>query len=123
MLSPKRRAAAALVLTFALGMAVGVAAHKMFGGRPKPPLPAGASRHITGVLEKRLDLTAEQKQRVHAIILRFAQENDTLFRNARTQLRERMALADREIEALLTEDQKAEFQTFVRERDRRRPPF
>lgn len=124
MLSPKIRAVTALVLTFALGMAAGVATHKVLRGwPPKPPKPTEATRHIAGVLEERLDLTAGQKQRVQAIILRFAQENDTLFRNARTQLRARMAVTDREIEALLTEEQKAKFRAFVRERDRRRPPF
>lgn len=119
MFSPKSRAALVVLLSLIAGAILGIVADRTVLahlGR-RPPDPRRAGEHFARMLEHRLDLTDEQKREVEAIIQRHADANETIFRETQPRIRAQMEATDREIEALLTPEQKTKFAELVRERN------
>ena len=118
---PPRRAATktiviavvVVILTFVSGVAAGVLlAHlHVFGrgraGRPPRIAPALMVRH----LDHALDLTPEQRAKVEEIVRRHHQRIEALTESVRPQVRQELDAANREIEALLTPEQRRKFET------------
>ncbi|MEE8138889.1 MAG: hypothetical protein V3R89_06870 [Thermoanaerobaculia bacterium] len=119
----KRAGAVAAVLAlFLLGVAAGVLATHLFYARqlrdPGGP-PFLASRFFGELLARRLDLTPEQEQEIQVILRRTRWEAAQLRRDLRPQVRDLMDEATREIEQVLTPEQREAFAR-MRERQRRR---
>lgn len=124
MFSPKSRAAIVLVLTLAAGAVLGVIADRTVLQRigRRPPDPRRAGEHFARMLEHRLDLTEEQKTKVRGILDRHGDANEAIFRETQPRIRAQMEATDREIEAMLTAEQREKFHELVRERNAHHPP-
>jgi len=101
-----------VILTFVSGAAAGVLlAHfhivgRSRGGRPPRLAPAMMVRH----LDHALDLTPEQRAKVEEIVRRHHQRIESLTESVRPQVRQELDDANREIEALLTPEQRQKFE-------------
>jgi hypothetical protein len=122
MLSAKWRAVAVVVLAFVLGGVVGIAGDRYLNVfPPEPPDPSYVADRITILLSRRLDLTSEQRVEVEKIVHRFTGEIEALLKENQPRFRALSAKADREIDAVLTPEQREEFREVRRERDQRFP--
>lgn len=98
-----------VVITFVSGAAAG------FFGAHFLPHRAGIGRGhmmpqlMVRHLARRLDLTAEQKTKIEAIVMRHHQRIEKLNESVRPQLRQEIEAANREIEAVLTPEQREKF--------------
>lgn len=123
MFSPKSRAVVVVLLSVLLGAILGIAVDRALGrGGIRPPDPRKAGEHFARMLDRRLDLTAEQKKQIETILQRHGEENEAIFRETRPRIHARMEQTDREIEAVLTPEQREKFRKLVSERKERRPP-
>jgi Spy/CpxP family protein refolding chaperone len=124
MFSPRSRAALVIVLSLIAGAILGIAADRTVLQRVgrRPPDPRRAGEHFARMLEHRLDLTDEQKAKVQAIISRHSDATEAIFRETQPRIHAQMEATDREIEALLTPEQREKFHELVRERNAHHPP-
>jgi len=122
MLSAKWRAVAVVVLAFVLGGVVGIAGDRYWNFRPpEPPDPSSIADRVTTLLSRRLDLTSAQKVEVEKIVHRFASDVKALLVENQPRFRALSTKADREIDAILTPEQREKFREVRRERDQRFP--
>ena len=98
----------ALAVTFVAGAAVGVVADRILHRRG--PMPEFATQALVRRLDRHLDLTDTQEKKVAAIIERHHTNISSLFTAVRPRVREEIEQANREIEQVLTPEQRAEFQ-------------
>lgn len=125
MFSARSRAALVIVLSLIAGAILGIAADRtvlQHLGR-RPPDPRRAGEHFARMLEHRLDLTDAQKEKVEAILRRHGDANEAIFRETQPRIHAQMQATDREIEAVLTPEQRARFHELLHERDAHHPPF
>ncbi|HJQ38316.1 MAG TPA: hypothetical protein VKB93_14360 [Thermoanaerobaculia bacterium] len=104
-------AAVVLVITFLSGAAAGfLVAH--LGMWRRGPFP-GRSRHVPQMLvrhlSRSLDLTDDQRKKVDAIVMRHHARIAQLQDSTRPQVMLELDAANREIEALLTPEQRQKF--------------
>lgn len=111
-MSPSRTKLAAVVvvvLTFVAGMAVGVFGshmHILYGGPGAGYFP----RAMVNRLDRRLDLTDEQRKKVEEIIHRRHANIDALWDGTRPRVRAEVEAANEEIARVLTPEQRARFE-------------
>ena len=74
---------------------------------------AFASNHVVRRLDRALDLTPDQEQKVRAIVERRRARVETLWRESQPRIDEEMESAHREIEALLNPEQRLKFAKVV----------
>lgn len=129
-MNPKVRLGLLLGLVFVLGASAGVAgSHVMMTRRVHRMLEASPQeahdRRIVAVLERKLDLSFEQKAKVEQIFDAHRSEFEDLRRAQEPSFEALRERVHGEIRATLTENQKAAFDRFEREMDerRRRHPF
>ncbi len=114
-------AAVVLVITFLSGAAAGflIAHVGMFRRGPFP----GRSRHVPQMmvrhLSRTLDLTDDQRKKVDEIVMRHHARIVQLQDSTRPQLRQELDAANREIEALLTPEQRQKFAKMRMQLERR----
>jgi Spy/CpxP family protein refolding chaperone len=99
-----------VILTFVSGAAAGfLLAHlrmlRRHDGRLPHLMPAMMVHH----LDRALDLTPEQRVKVEEIVRRHHQRIESLMESTRPQVRQELDAANREIEALLTPEQRQKF--------------
>ncbi|MFO0679476.1 MAG: hypothetical protein U0169_23320 [Polyangiaceae bacterium] len=131
--SPKLRGTLVLVLTFALGIAVGSAGtfgtiHRrhaaMLERGPGGPFAFQAfeGRRLEG-LARRLDLDADQRGKIRTILEKEREDvrvlSRTMFETCGAPLRDQKSRAEAEIRAVLRPDQRAKFDSLVDERRER----
>ena len=115
-------ALAAVLALFLLGIAAGVLATHLFYARQLrhaggPPFLG--SRFFGEFVVRRLDLTPEQEREIQGILGRTRRQAAEMRRDLRPKVRRLMEGATREIEGVLTPEQREAF-AFMRERQRRR---
>jgi Spy/CpxP family protein refolding chaperone len=112
--STKGRAAAVILVSVLFGVVIGAAGdHLFFIHGHRPPLrhtPEMDARFI-GELDHRLGLSTAQKEQIATILKRSAEDFDRLFRETRPRIHARMLQQDREIEQILTPEQRETFRT------------
>jgi Spy/CpxP family protein refolding chaperone len=104
-------AALALVVTFIAGFVVGAAVDHLlfahFHRRNPPPIVAKAILHR---LDRKLDLTDQQRDQVEAILKRRHERIHQLMETSRTPIHDEIEAANVEIERVLTPEQREKFQ-------------
>lgn len=98
----------ALAVTFVAGVAVGVVGDRIF--RRRGPMPQFATHALVQRLDRRLELTDTQEKKVAEIIERHHTSIESHFAAVRPRVRAEIEQANREIEQILTPEQRAEFQ-------------
>lgn len=119
-------AIAVLAATFVVGVLAGIAAdrtlmRRVWRDRPAQPSPS----FLASRLEKRLDLTPDQKRQVEEILTRHHSRMNAAWNAARPAVRAEIEAANAEIDLLLTPEQREKFaQLKMRMRSRRsgQPP-
>lgn len=101
-------AVVALAVTFVAGVAVGVVGDRIF--RRRGPMPEFATRAMVHRLDRHLELSDAQEKKVAEIIERHHASIESHFAGVRPRVREEIEQANREIEKVLTPEQRAEFQ-------------
>ncbi|MGB9604381.1 MAG: hypothetical protein ACP5U2_13910 [Bryobacteraceae bacterium] len=107
-----------LLLVFASGVAVGVIGHRFFEKEVKPPPPARPNpeefrRRYMEEMRNRLKLTDEQARQIEAIL-------DETRDRYRAQTRALQEEQTARIRALLSDQQRAEYEKMRQEREERR---
>lgn len=122
-------AALALVVTFIAGFVVGAVVDRLVmrphGPRRPPPMVA---RAMIERLDRHLDLDDTQRVKIEEILERHHERIDQLWGGVRPQVRQEVEAANREIEQVLTPEQRERFQKLKmrlggrRHHDRKGPP-
>lgn len=106
-------AGAVLIATFVAGMLAGVAADRLVIMRMwRDRMPARAPHFVAERLERRLDLTADQRRQVEEIIQRHHSRMNEVWNSARPAVRAEVDAANAEIEKILTPGQREKFSRF-----------
>lgn len=126
MTSSKGLAVLLAAALFASGLAVGaLAAHMFYAqkifGHGGPPMPVGP--RFEGWLEHSLDLTAEQRREVGAILERSRREADELRLEMGPRLRRMNRRTVEDISQVLTPEQRERFEEHMARWDRRQRRF
>lgn len=105
-------AIAVVAVAFISGVASGIfLGHLNLLGRGHRGGPPGMLPHLmVRHLERRLDLTPEQRTRVEAILKRHHDRIFALTESVRPQVRQEIDAANREIEAVLTPEQRQKYE-------------
>lgn len=125
-----------VVAVFIVGVAIGiVSTHLFYAQRFRPPdgPPGLVGRHFVDRLEGHLDLTANQRRQIDAILERTHGEAELLRHEMQPRLEHLFETTGTEIEAILTPEQREKFRQlresqrgrmdrFLGPRDGRRPP-
>jgi Spy/CpxP family protein refolding chaperone len=99
-----------LGLTFIVGVGLGIfIGHMDAVHRRAYPPPKHAANLITRRLDHALDLTDEQRTRVHQILTAHHAEMTTLWRAARGEMQQEATEANTEIDQVLNAEQRAKF--------------
>lgn len=98
----------ALAVTFVAGAAVGVVADRFYHRRG--PMPEFATHALVRRLDRHLDLNDQQQKKVAEIIERHHTRINSLFGAVRPRVREEIEQANREIEQVLTPEQRVKFE-------------
>ena len=101
-------AALVLLLTFGAGFIGGAAAHHLWFAHREQMAPF-AMRAMVNRLDRRLDLTDAQRTRVEEIIRRRHARINAISADARPRVHAELQAANREIEQVLTPEQRAKF--------------
>ena len=119
-----RRAALAVVVTlFVVGVCVGgLGMHLVDTHRVRDSVPPGGERFI-GRLERELNLTDEQRQRIDEIVEQSRREGDALHREMLPRVREHMRATREQIRDVLTPEQQVRFEELNRQYRRRAEHF
>jgi Spy/CpxP family protein refolding chaperone len=101
-----------VVVAFIAGVLVGAVADRMFLFRFRGPERHNgfAANRITDRLARELSLTADQKQKVAAIVASHGKRMEAMWSGVRPQVRQEIDAANREISTVLTPDQRARFE-------------
>jgi Spy/CpxP family protein refolding chaperone len=101
-----------VIVAFVSGAASGIfLEHLHLLGRGHRGGPPGMMPHLmVRHLERRLDLTTEQRREVEAILKRHHDRIFQLTESVRPQVRQEIEAANREIEAVLTPEQRERFE-------------
>jgi Spy/CpxP family protein refolding chaperone len=125
-ISPRLRAAAALLVVFGLGVATGSAGTRYSAARSlhhfldAPPSEA-RRRAIVWALDRHLSLSSEQRDRIEAILASHSPELTAIARRTEPELTPIMDRIEQEMRATLTPDQQGKFDTLAaRFKERRR---
>jgi Spy/CpxP family protein refolding chaperone len=111
--------AAALLLaaTFATGVVAGVAADRVALVREGRVLPRDGMRFVSArivrAMDRELKLTDAQRSDVERILAARRERIETLWGGVRPQIRAEIEASNREIEAILTEEQKPKFRNLT----------
>jgi DNA-binding MarR family transcriptional regulator len=97
-----------LAATFLAGAAVGILGDRMFHRRRG--IPEFATHVMVNRLSRHLDLDDAQRKKVAAIIERHHARINAFFTDMRPRVREEIEQANREIEVLLTPEQRKKFE-------------
>lgn len=101
----------ALLLTFAAGVVVGGVGSRMLQFRRGGPMvPEHAGRMMLNRLDRRLDLTDEQREKVGEILRRRHARINSLWTTVRPRVEEELAATNAEIAKVLTPEQRREFE-------------
>jgi Spy/CpxP family protein refolding chaperone len=114
---------ALLLLAFVVGVVGGMAAERIrathFAGAPPLPMGLGAGRDALPPGLNRLDLTADQQERIRAILAARQPITDSLVRTTMPRLAAIHDSVRAEIRAVLTPEQRQRFDQFERRGMRR----
>lgn len=97
-----------LAMTFVAGAVVGILGDRLLHRRHG--VPEFATHVMVNRLSRHLDLTDTQRQQVGAIIARHHARINSFFSDVRPRVREEIEQANREIEAVLTPEQRKKFE-------------
>lgn len=111
-----------VVITFAAGVGTGAGLHASFGSRgggPRqhPPGMKGPRKGMPPHLEQ-LDLSAEQRKQVEAILEKFHPRFEALFKESMPKMGALREELDAELLPILSADQRAKFEELKKQRDR-----
>lgn len=121
MTKTKTVAALLIAAAFVVGVLAGVAGDRVWtlrhgqrrGGRV-------STSRIADRLERELNLSPQQKTAVRTILDRHRTQIDLLMRNVRPQVRQEVDASNREIETVLTPEQRAKFEEIRKRNEKRR---
>lgn len=120
----RTRTAAALLIAavFAVGVLAGIAADHVWLLRHGPRHGGGriSTSRMADRLARELKLTPEQKTQVTQILDRHRTKIDVLMSNVRPQVRQEVDASNREIDSILTPDQRTKFQEMRKRSEKRR---
>jgi Spy/CpxP family protein refolding chaperone len=130
MMNSRSTIAVSFLLVFAGGLLVGALGHRYYSlnvvqarGVPPPPNPDQWRKEYTREMTERLNLTAEQVQKLSVIL----DETQARFRTMRERSRAEMDAARQDqverVTAILTDVQKEEYVKLRKEREERRKAF
>ena len=115
-----------VVITFVAGAGTGAGLHASFGNRHVGPRPhpgmKGPRKGLPPHLEQ-LDLTAEQRKQVEALVEKFHPRFEAIFKESFPRVSALREELDAELLPLLTEDQRAKWEQLKKERPDRGPGF
>lgn len=118
MKNPKVRLVLSLLAMFLLGGISGAGltffCHPFLG---PPPKPEKTQQHLLNFLTERLNLTAEQQEKIKPITFDFATEADKLHQSSVEQFQQLANATDDRISVFLTPGQKAELDKLRQERN------
>ncbi len=97
-----------LVLTFGAGFIGGAAVHHLVFAHREQMAPF-AMRAMVNRLDRRLDLTDAQRKQVEEIIRRHHASINAIWTDARPRVRQELQAANREIEQVLTPEQRTKY--------------
>ncbi|MDZ7343736.1 MAG: hypothetical protein ONA90_04415 [candidate division KSB1 bacterium] len=104
----------AFVLTFAAGVLTGALVVREFAVPPLPPtdMPRAGGRELgipLNFLHRRLDLTEMQRQQINAIVKKYQEQIRDHLQQARPWMHDTMQQMRREIESVLTPEQREKY--------------
>ena len=99
-----------IAVTFIAGVAVGVFGAFMMHRRGGDRIPRFASHAMVNRLDRKLDLTDEQREKITVIVERHHQRINSMWRQVRPQVEQELKQANAEIESVLTPEQREKFQ-------------
>jgi Spy/CpxP family protein refolding chaperone len=99
-----------IAVTFIAGVAVGVFGAFMMHRRGGDRIPRFASHAMVNRLDRHLDLTDEQHEKIAAIIERHHERINSMWKEVRPQVEKELDQANAEIEKVLTPEQREKFQ-------------
>jgi Spy/CpxP family protein refolding chaperone len=109
----KLLAAGVILATLVAGTLAGVAADRMLGRRAAlaetPPAPCVSRPEGGATVFESLDLTADQRTRVDAVLERRRRQMEVLWQQARPGMRAVVDSTEAEIRVILTPEQRGEF--------------
>jgi Spy/CpxP family protein refolding chaperone len=112
----KARAVLGALSLMVLGAVIGVAIDRHLGAGAPPTGTAAAFHEMTmGSLEDRLDLTAEQRRRIDAIVAARHESLRYAWQAVHAHLGAAVDTVHQEIEAVLTPEQRTAFRAWLRE--------
>ena len=107
-----------LVLTFTAGFVAGVAVHRVL--QRERHVPRHAATMMAGHLDRRLDLTDQQRAQVEAILVRRHARINEMWSGMHPRVNAEVEATNAEIAKVLTPEQRAKFETLkMRMRHRR----
>ncbi len=114
-----------LLLVFASGVAVGGSAHLLYSSKSvmassSPKSPAEYRRQLVAEMRVRLHLTADQVSRLEPILDETRQRYQECHKKIDPETKAIQAEQTQKIRALLSDDQKTEFEKMRAERERNR---
>ncbi|HXG58816.1 MAG TPA: hypothetical protein VNL91_07320 [Thermoanaerobaculia bacterium] len=109
----KTTAVLVVIVTFVAGALVGVAADRFYLASRRDRFPSYFARAMTPRivkhLDRRLDLTPDQRRQVEEVLERHRGRIDAISRATRPQIRREIEAANAEIEKILTPEQRERF--------------
>lgn len=105
-------AAVLVFVAFVSGVLVGIAGDRLYLMRARHegrPLPHPSPKFIADRLERRLDLTPQQRKEVEAILNRHGQAIEAISAMTRPRVHTEIQQANAEIERVLTPEQREKF--------------
>ncbi len=97
-------------VTFVAGVAVGVFGAFVMHRRGGDRIPRFASHAMVNRLDRKLDLTDEQREKITVIVERHHQRINSMWRQVRPQVEQELKQANAEIESVLTPEQREKFE-------------
>lgn len=111
------RAILLLVLTFAAGLATGIAGDRLVLLRQRRILPSTGlqmvSERVIRQMDRRLDLSGEQESEIRGILEQRRRRIDSIWAEVQPRVQEQIARSHNEIRKTLTAEQQAEFDRMV----------
>ena len=112
-------------VAFVSGVIVGIAGDRLWLFKMRHegrPMPRPSPEHITRVLDRRLDLTDDQRRQVGEILERHGKAIEALSAVTRPQVHREILQANAEIERILTPEQRRKFDRLKMRLLPRHPP-
>ncbi len=103
---PKLLAAIVLLATLVAGVLLGIVADRAFLRRGPHRMPPRAADFLVSRLDEKLDLSTQQEQQIREIIKKRHSRMEVMWSDAHREIEQ----ANREIESVLTPEQRPEFQ-------------